>query len=226
MVDATWANVSFHARMAPHLFGYDLKLRRFPYLEDGPRSITPFILAVECVLASERVPELFNYHAALAEAVLTMLLTSPAESWQTIQGSRAVAQDQLLGHALDSEESWDPELGIGPEEIVAGCVLASFISQREEAQFISLRAFNWAKGWCQVCNRSCDEYNEPDDSIFARQIPLSSKPLDSCRLFGALAKPTWRVYGSCHISLRLKSSYNIAWQTPSSLPTPRDGVEY
>lgn len=148
--------------MSPHLFGYDLQLRKFPYLSDGPRSITPFILAVECLLASERITELYPFHSPLADAVLQMMVTSPAESWQTFQGSRKDRDEQIcsVGDALRRETAedaldWDPELGIGPEEIIGVCALSSFMSERDHAKTISVHAFSWAKGWANVSHRAC-----------------------------------------------------------------------
>lgn len=109
-----------------------------------------------------------------------MLMHSPAESWQTFESSKdkgangngtGKVKDHgdaeqahsappgqtdgvdavRLGPALEMvDENWDPELGIGPEEIVAVCALASFISQREEAKMIATYAFTWAKGWTKV----------------------------------------------------------------------------
>ncbi|ORX37401.1 hypothetical protein BD324DRAFT_626030 [Kockovaella imperatae] len=142
----------FHSAMSPFLFGYHLQLKAFPYLPEGPTHITPFILAVECLLASERIPNLYVYHDRLADAVLNMLMTSPAESWQTIQGSREIreakAKEQVLGKAFDGDTTdWDAELGIGPEEIVAACTLATFIGQKEHARHIAQYAFMWVRGW-------------------------------------------------------------------------------
>ena len=141
--------------MSPFLFGYHLQLRAFPYLPEGPTHITPFILAVECLLAAERIPNLYSYHDRLADAVLTMLMTSPAESWQTIQGSKEIrdakAKEQVLGKAFDGDTTdWDAELGIGPEEIVAACTLATFIGQKEHARHIAQYAFMWVRGWTAV----------------------------------------------------------------------------
>ena len=146
---------SFHSQMSPFLFGYHLQLRAFPYLPDGPSHITPFILAVECTLAAERMPPLYAYHDRLGESVLNMLMTSPAESWQTIQGSREIREaknkEQVLGKAFDADTNdWDAELGIGPEEIVAACVLAAYIGQKEHAKHIAEYAFMWARGWTAV----------------------------------------------------------------------------
>jgi hypothetical protein len=152
------------------LFGYHLQLRQFPYLPKGLMSMTPFILAVECLLAAERVPSLYHYHSKLADEVLDMILTSPAESWQTIQniqslkeqqkgsageisqGSTTLLGEQVLGKAWATmgDDEWDDELGIGPEEIVAACALATFIAQRKQAKHIADVAFMWARGWTKV----------------------------------------------------------------------------
>jgi hypothetical protein len=158
--------ISFHEHIAPHLFGYSLELCRFPYLPDGPRSITPFIFAVECLLASERVAELSQYHTRLAEETTDMMIKSPAESWMSFPGYKPsptgvshpveVKGEQVLGHAVSAlsaitaDHSWEPELGIGPEEIVAACMLAAFISERDQAKIIAVCAFTWAKGWTKV----------------------------------------------------------------------------
>ena len=87
--------------------------------------------------------------------MLNMLMTSPAESWQTIQGSKEIRdaknKEQVLGKALDADTNdWDAELGIGPEEIVAACVLAAYIGTKEHAKHIADYAFMWARGWTAV----------------------------------------------------------------------------
>ena len=86
-----------------------------------------------------------------------MIVTSPAESWQTFQGSRNDRTEQMsaVGDAIQREVKgeeleWDPELGIGPEEIVGVCALTSFMSERDHAKTISVHAFSWARGWASV----------------------------------------------------------------------------
>jgi hypothetical protein len=65
-------------------------------------------------------------------------------------GGRSRKRPARLDIAWDMTEKWDPELGLGPEEIVAVCVLAAFISEREEAAAMARVAFKWVKGWVQV----------------------------------------------------------------------------
>ena len=143
--------------MAPNLFGYRLQEGHFPYLSDGFRSMTPFILAVECLLASERVVEMQATHKPLAAAVMRMMNESPAESWQTFAGSKKTRSGGGDEHSLrdaflvpEDEMIWDPELGIGPEEIVAICALAAFISQGDRSFQIAIFGFKWAQGWTGV----------------------------------------------------------------------------
>ncbi|EIW72567.1 hypothetical protein TREMEDRAFT_58737 [Tremella mesenterica DSM 1558] len=143
-----WTLVAyFHANMSPLLFGYQLELGQFPYLPEGPRVITPLILGVMCLLASERIPKLFQYHTNLADEVKDLLLKSPAESWQDLASATKVIDDK-------DEDQLDPELGIGPEEIVAACVLATWMSERPEAATIAASAFKWARGWIKLLNGS------------------------------------------------------------------------
>lgn len=105
--------------------------------------MTPFILGVECLLASERVPHLSTYHSILADEVKELLMKSPAESWQSLQDAAQDTDSQ-------GDDRLDPELGIGPEEIVAACVLSIWMSERPEASTIATSAFNWARGWINI----------------------------------------------------------------------------
>lgn len=136
---------SFHENMTPFLFGYQLEFGRFPYLSDGPPSITPFILGVLCMLSSERIPQFRPYLVPL-RAYVSGLLRSPAESWQNI------ATSQLEHNTDEKNDVLDPELGIGPEEIVGACILATYMYEDnigERAQIADM-AFKWARGWIKV----------------------------------------------------------------------------
>lgn len=132
--------------MAPFMFGYRLELGKFPYLSEGPATMTPFILAVLCLLASERVTGLSHEHQKLADHVVDLLQNSPAESWQDFTSSR---ND---GRLSDEDDILDPELGIGPEEIVGACILASYMGESHNAErsTIAAAAFKWARGWVKV----------------------------------------------------------------------------
>lgn len=139
---------SFHELLSPLLFGYHLQFRHFPYLPDGPRTMTPFILAVLCVVSSERLIQFSELHTTLGKEVTHLLLTSPAESWQDISTSNLTAAD-------DGEDALDPELGIGPEEIVGACILATFWSdQPSHGVVIASHAFRWARGWIKVSSHA------------------------------------------------------------------------
>ena len=133
--------------MAPFLFGYQLEYHRFPYLSDGPPSITPFILSVLSLLSSERLPAFNHLKGPLTSYVEELVHTSPAESWQNIASSR------LEHNTDDTRDVLDPELGIGPEEIVAACILASYMpdGQAQQRTYIAESAFKWARGWIKVC---------------------------------------------------------------------------
>ena len=134
--------ISFHEHLSPSLFGYHLEFGHFPYLPDGPRTMTPFILAVLSLVSSERLSPFVNLHGPLRNEVTSLLLTSPAGSWQDLSTAKT----------LDGgEDALDPELGIGPEEIVAACILATFWSDSPgDGVVIASHAFRWARGWIKV----------------------------------------------------------------------------
>lgn len=127
------------------MYGYQLEFGRFPYLAAGPTTITPLILAVLCLLGSERLAHLSYYRGALYGAVKTLLLESPAESWQRLGTAVNKNPDGING-----EDELDPELGIGPEEIVGAAMLSMWIGGRNDAMWIADVAFKWARGWIRV----------------------------------------------------------------------------
>lgn len=135
----------FHSRLASWLFGYRLEFGKFPYIPQGPSVITPFILSVMCLVASERVPSKHQHQRVLGTEVNQLLVNSPADSFiSTLEspfGGGSGVKDE------DGEEELDPELGIGPEEIVGACILATFMTDRANAATIASSAFKWARGW-------------------------------------------------------------------------------
>ncbi|WVF70291.1 hypothetical protein IAT40_005080 [Kwoniella sp. CBS 6097] len=139
----------FHSHISVFLYGYNLQFQKFPYI-GGPSVITPLLLAVLCLISSERFSSLHHYHPALAEEVSKLLSTSPAESWQTFEGSSYTAD---FGD-VDGDDPLDAEFGLGPEEIVAACVLATYMTEREEAVLIARSAFRWARGWIMLLSSS------------------------------------------------------------------------
>ncbi|KAK4684348.1 hypothetical protein P7C73_g5834, partial [Tremellales sp. Uapishka_1] len=122
----------FHANVTPFLFGYELAFGKFPYHPQGPTAITPFILSVMCLVASERVKAFHPYRSVIGDAVTHYLKHSPADSF---------------AKPGDDDDELDPETGIGPEEIVATCILAMFMDERKEARTIAGSAIKWATGW-------------------------------------------------------------------------------
>lgn len=134
--------------MSSFLYGYRLQFRKFPYLEGGPSTITPLILAVLCLISSERFAIHQHYRGPLIDEVQALLASSPAESWQTFEG------DQSKGFGdIEADDPLDAEFGLGPEEIVAACVLATYMTDRREGALIARFAFRWARGWIKVSGR-------------------------------------------------------------------------
>lgn len=97
------------------------------------------------MLSSERIPQFRPYLAPLRAEVLS-LLGSPAESWQNIVTS------QLERNTDETRDVLDPELGIGPEEIVGACILAMYMYEDNpgDRARIAGEAFKWARGWIKV----------------------------------------------------------------------------
>nr|XP_019049434.1 hypothetical protein I302_03223 [Kwoniella bestiolae CBS 10118]OCF28364.1 hypothetical protein I302_03223 [Kwoniella bestiolae CBS 10118] len=139
----------FHKSISPLLYGYPLQFYRFPYIA-GPGYITPLLLSVLCLISSERLSSFHKrYHHILAEEVTNLLQTSPAESWQRFEGGYTADFGDPEG-----DEPLDAEFGLGPEEIVAACMLATYMTQREQASVIARSAFRWARGWIKLLKSS------------------------------------------------------------------------
>ncbi|WVQ62012.1 uncharacterized protein L199_000145 [Kwoniella botswanensis] len=147
--DALFLVNYFHQSVSPLLYGYPLQFHHFPYIA-GPQYITPLLLSVLCLISSERVSSYHKkYHRVLAEEVTTLLQTSPAESWQRFEGGYTPD----FGDP-DGDEPLDAEFGLGPEEIVAACILATYMTEREQASVIARSAFRWARGWIKLLKSS------------------------------------------------------------------------
>ncbi|ORY34264.1 hypothetical protein BCR39DRAFT_517307 [Naematelia encephala] len=186
----------FHERLSPLLFGYPLQFGAFPYLPGGPMYMTPFITGVLCLLASERIPQYHHLYGELNVEVTKLLLKSPAESWQDI----SVRERILLRATADSNEPQDastlddigagepetgipqdadhldPELGIGPEEIVGACALATFKTDRQAAGVVATHAFRWARGWVKVLRRA--KIESKTIAELSGIVPPERKPTD------------------------------------------------
>jgi hypothetical protein len=128
------------------MFGYQLEIGRFPFLKEGLVSLTPFIMGIMCMLSSERVPESNSHYESLKVYVHKLLDESPAESWQNFAMSKAEYNTD------ETIDKLDPELGIGPEEIVGACIMAAYMRADEPSlpAAIAEMAFSWARGWIKV----------------------------------------------------------------------------
>ncbi|WWC66230.1 uncharacterized protein I206_100131 [Kwoniella pini CBS 10737] len=140
----------FHESLSPLMYGYTLSFHQFPYIS-GPAYISPLLLSVLCLISSERMSSEFEnrYHSILAQEVTNLLQTSPAESWQRFEG----IYTPDFGDP-DGDDPLDAEFGLGPEEIVASCILATYMVQREQASVIARSAFRWARGWIRLLQSS------------------------------------------------------------------------
>lgn len=110
------------------MYGFPLQENKYPFLPSGLPTITPFICSVLCLVVAERVPTFHNLAPRLHELALQ---TCPVDDY--------VADEVDPVH--------DIELGIGPEEITAACVLSMYMPS--DGKF-SVAAFNWAQGLFKV----------------------------------------------------------------------------
>ena len=116
--------------------------------------MTPFILAVLCLVSCERLPRFTSLYGPIFYEVHSLLVTSPAGSWK-VTGAAETENIMLAATSPTEieEDTLDPELGIGPEEIVGACILAMYWRNTpEEAASIAAYAFTWARGWIKVSN--------------------------------------------------------------------------
>lgn len=205
--------------LAPFLYGYCLKLGQFPYLPEGPSAITPFILGVICLIASDHLPRFTHFNLNLRAEITSLMISSPAESWQNFQESHQARLDAQAGQAEKTmqdtdEDALDPELGIGPEEIVAACVLATSLSDRRESLWMAQSAFKWARGWIKVFGSASGNMRTDLDrcSKVRRGIRLP-RALGSSQRNGRQRRPTRRECGFCvmwvHFCLVLSSCHEL-----------------
>ncbi|WWD17687.1 hypothetical protein CI109_102128 [Kwoniella shandongensis] len=194
----------FHRHLSYFLYGYQLQFRKFPYLEGGPATITPLILAVLCLATTDRNALFSRYHGALIEEVLLLLKTSPAESWQRFEGSYTADFGDV-----DSDEPLDAEFGLGPEEIVAACVLATWMTEREEAAMIARSAFRWARGWIRLLSSTPPRVTLAETAGF---VPPERQ---------ASAQDMTRIWLLCYI---VDSTERLQLSFPP--PPPRDALSY
>jgi hypothetical protein len=91
-----------------------------------------------------RLPGYSDYNRLIKHEIYDVLIHSPASSFYSSEAAPYNAQDN------DSDDPLDPELGIGPEEIVGILILAMFVEDRNEARTLASSAFRWARSWMDV----------------------------------------------------------------------------
>ncbi|KAK4048416.1 hypothetical protein OIV83_004762 [Microbotryomycetes sp. JL201] len=132
----------FHAQLAPHFNGFVLRMRAWPYLPAGKSTITPLVLASICLVAAERLPRFHQLLERLESSELNEPILNATPGLSFAPGSESTAENGL-------EPDLDPELGIGPEEISALLVYASF-SSSPRSDTIARTAFEWARGYLKT----------------------------------------------------------------------------
>lgn len=136
----------FHSHLAPHLLGFPFIDHAFPFLREGPRTMTPLVFGVVVLVAALRLPQ-YRYLVPDLESFL-------AESVLNVEpGNYFVATETAGGSEKKGEEpDLDLELGIGPEEILGVCIYAMFgFSQRENrSHIIAQTAFEWTRGYLKT----------------------------------------------------------------------------
>ncbi|WWC86430.1 uncharacterized protein L201_001307 [Kwoniella dendrophila CBS 6074] len=171
----------FHKSLSPLLYGYPLSFYKFPYIS-GPKYITPLLLSVLCLISSER-RNCFSirYHTILAEEVTNLLETSPAESWQRFE--IGIGYNTTDFGDPDGDEPLDAEFGLGPEEIVAACILATYMTEREQASVIARSAFRWARGWIKLLKSSASPRFTIAESVGLVPPERQATDLDMARIW-------------------------------------------
>jgi hypothetical protein len=115
---------------------------RWPYLPAGKSTITPLILGSICLIAAERIP---RYHDTLSHLANSDL----AESILNVSPGLSFAPGTDASQVNGLEPDLDLELGIGPEEICALLVYATF-SCSPRSDIIATTAFEWTRGYLKV----------------------------------------------------------------------------
>ncbi|TIA91006.1 hypothetical protein E3P81_02196 [Wallemia ichthyophaga] len=145
----------FHTNLSGQLFGFRLQIGHFPYLPEGRPTLTPLIIGVICLAASERVPS-----ESFRSLVSNLMVDLDDFSFKP-----AITQHYLVDNqdAIDNDDL-DLEMGIGPEEIVAMCIASVFcdVSTRPDmkkqnadgfgttSHALAQVAFKWARGFLKT----------------------------------------------------------------------------
>jgi hypothetical protein len=125
------------------MYGFTIRTYEYPFLAAGKSTITPYILSVMSLVAAERLPAFHPLVPALAAETSAANLVELATATDP-----DVAEAYVTGETED-EPFFNVELGIGPEEITATSVLASFTTAPDS--HIAAKAANeWARGFAKV----------------------------------------------------------------------------
>ncbi|KAF8311000.1 hypothetical protein DL93DRAFT_2083956 [Clavulina sp. PMI_390] len=150
VVNLTDANVlvdHFHAHLAHHLFGFPLQVGAWPYLPEGKPTITPLILGVACLVPAERLP---HYHHVF-DLLMTELnepIFNATPGYSNSNRPPTTTDPDAEAATLDAPDL-DLELGIGPEEITALCVAATFTCS-DKSDAMARTVFEWTRGYLKT----------------------------------------------------------------------------
>ena len=136
---------SFHTHLAPHLLGFPFVPNAFPFLREGPSTMTPLIFGVVCLVSALRIPSYHHLVPSLESFLAdSVLLVEPGNCFAEVEQGRRFERGE--------EPDLDLELGIGPEEILALGIYSMFgFSQRpSRSHIIAQTAFEWTRGYLKV----------------------------------------------------------------------------
>lgn len=132
----------------------------WPYLPTGKAFITPLILTSICMLAAERIPRYHDLCRTIAGSDLGRAIVDATPGLAFAPG-----QDGATDNGL--EPDLDLELGIGPEEITALLLYASF-SSSPRSDIIAHTAFEWTRGYLKVRLTRSNQFDGKANAFLAR----------------------------------------------------------
>jgi hypothetical protein len=128
------------------MYGFTIRTYEYPFLATGKSTVTPYILSVMALVAAERLPA---FHPLVPALEMESSVLNPVDLAAATDPE--VAETYVTGETED-EPFFNVELGIGPEEITATAVLASF-STAQDSHVAAKAANEWARGFAKVSPR-------------------------------------------------------------------------
>jgi hypothetical protein len=125
------------------MYGFTIRTYEYPFLATGKSTVTPYILSVMALVAAERLPA---FHPLVPALQMESSVLNPVDLAAATDPE--VAETYVTGETED-EPFFNVELGIGPEEITATAVLASF-STAQDSHVAAKAANEWARGFAKV----------------------------------------------------------------------------